>query len=64
MSALLAPSRIDVTLLLLAYLVVAQAQHLPDGAALVGYVTGFLLIVLIPLLALDETRTSTTSKTK
>lgn len=49
------PSRPEIILLVLGYLSISQAEHLPDGATIIGYVTGFLLLVLIPLLILDDT---------
>ena len=48
------PSRPEIVLLVLGYLSISQAEHLPDGAEILGYVTGFFLFVLIPLLILDD----------
>ncbi|MFH5798658.1 hypothetical protein [Haladaptatus sp. CMAA 1911] len=48
------PSRPEIVLLALGYLSISQAEHLPDGAEILGYVTGFLLLALIPLLILDD----------
>ncbi|MFB9804088.1 hypothetical protein ACFFQF_00675 [Haladaptatus pallidirubidus] len=48
------PPHPQITLIVLGYLVVAQAENLPDGFSVVGYVLGFLLLVLIPLLALGD----------
>ncbi|WP_231183327.1 hypothetical protein [Haladaptatus sp. DYF46] len=49
------PSRPEIILLALGYLSISQAEHLPDGAEIIGYITGFFLLVLIPLLILDDT---------
>ncbi|EFW92394.1 hypothetical protein ZOD2009_08803 [Haladaptatus paucihalophilus DX253] len=49
------PSRPEIILLVFGYLSISQAHVLPDGAAVLGYATGFFLFVLIPLLILDET---------
>lgn len=60
MLALVVPFRLEVPLLVFGYLVIAQARHLPDGLALLGYATGVMLLVLIPLLALDDAFVSST----
>jgi hypothetical protein len=49
------PSRPEIILLVLGYLSISQAHILPDGTAVLGYATGFFLLVLIPLLILNET---------
>ena len=59
------PTHPEISLLVLGYVAVAQAQYLPDGLSLVGYVLGFLLLVLIPLFALDDPDSaSSASRTK
>ncbi|WP_076429018.1 hypothetical protein [Haladaptatus litoreus] len=59
------PPHPEITLIVLGYLAIAQAEHLPDGFSLVGYVLGFFLLVLIPLLALDGgNSTPTASRAK
>ncbi|WP_049971962.1 hypothetical protein [Haladaptatus cibarius] len=48
------PPHPEITVIVFGYLAIAQAEHLPDGLSLVGYVLGFFLLVLIPLFALDD----------
>ncbi|WP_082837638.1 hypothetical protein [Haladaptatus sp. R4] len=54
MPSLEVPSRPEPLLLVLGYLCISQAHVLPDGFALLGYVIGFFLIVLIPLSILEN----------
>jgi hypothetical protein len=37
------PSQPDIAHLVLGYLSIPQTEHLPDGASILGYVTGFFL---------------------
>lgn len=64
MPALVVLFRLEVTLLVLSYLAIAQAHHLPNGLTLLSYVTGFFFLVLIPLLALDDASVSSTGRAR